>query len=121
MSVLLLVTPMYLCTNAKRIIHVPVRLNTKIWLVPPFRPFGPFLWAHIYNDSPCNLPHVRVIRPTSVKRPTNGDLSMFYIRKIHISINYRGLWDFGPFWDTVWAHVQDKVAVSIIFSNPNIH
>ena len=31
-----------------------------------------------------------------------------------------GLLEFGPFWATVWAHVQDKIAVSVIFGNPNV-
>ena len=64
---------------------------------------------------------VCVGRPTSIKWANKRESLMFYIRKIQILLNYRGLWGFGPFRATVWAHVQDKVAVSVIFSNPNIH
>ena len=36
-------------------------------------------------------------------------------RKNKVSINYTSLWENGPIWATVWAPVQEKVAVTCIF------
>ena len=67
LSVLFLVTPIYTSTHAKRIVHVPLRLNNR----PLARPFGATSWGPVQGK-------VAVIAVLIISTPVGTISNKFY-------------------------------------------